>query len=73
MSLVLLLKIPTVEINRKREKIYHLKPNFPSKRGKKHITSFWIFIKRANDILKVWQETKEVHPHTKLNCFQHNN
>lgn len=33
--------------------------------------SFWICVKGVNDILKVWQESKELHPLTKLNCFQH--
>ena len=48
-----------------------MKLNFPSRRGEKHIKASGAVNKGANDILKAWQETKELHPHTKLSCFHH--
>lgn len=60
------------EFVERREK-YHRRPNFPSKRGEKAYRSSWICVKGANDILEVWQETKELHSHTEPSCPRHTN
>lgn len=55
-SLALLFWIPTVGLNRKKEK-YYLKSNFPSKR-EKHIKASGAVNKGANDILKVYRNQR---------------
>lgn len=69
-SPALLLQLPLKGFIERRNK-YHFKPNFPSRRGKSNRKAFGSVSRERTIILKMWQETKELHPHTKLNCFQH--
>lgn len=62
-------RFTTAGINRKKEKMSFESELSMSEREKPY-KSFWICVKEVNDILKVWQESKELHPLTKLKCSQ---
>ena len=71
--LALPLHVTTAGIRGKKGKIPPEAKLSIQERGEKAYRSSWICVKGANDILEVWQETKELHPHTEPSCPWHTN